>query len=228
MDRTMLVLVAIIAGAMTLSGLTMSTLTAGYGRPGMARYRIREEPKRKLAGWAFHLRVGLNGAFSALVIFGFALGLRGFLFTSATPAWWRILVDVVGVLLAYDFLYYLLHRYPFHQWGYLKRVHTVHHLARYPRAIDSLFLHPVENLLGLTLLFTCIAGWAWLVAPLPFVSFAVIALIYTQLNVIIHAGLDLPGLGFMARKHEIHHRSMKQGNYASITPVFDVLFGTRE
>jgi len=232
MDHTMWVLVAIIAASMSLSGVTMTALTVAYGRPGMARYRIREEPRRKLAGLAFHARVGLNGLFSALIIFGAALGLRAVLFTTEAAPWWRVALDVIGVLITYDFLYYLLHRYPFHRWGYLKRVHTIHHLARYPRAIDSLYLHPVENLLGLALIFACITGWALVVGPLSLASFAVIAVIYTQLNVIIHAGLDLPApvafLGAMARKHEVHHRSMKQGNYASITPLFDLLFGTRE
>jgi len=39
---------------------------------------------------------------------------------------------------------------------------------------------------------------------------------------VIHA------VSYLARKHDIHHTSMRGGNFASITPVCDILFGTAE
>ena len=62
---------------------------------------------------------------------------------------------------------------------------------------------------------------------------AVILAVYSFLNLVIHSGLDFkrPGLrafGYMARKHARHHSSMRAGNYASITPLPDLLFDTHE
>ncbi len=57
--------------------------------------------------------------------------------------------DVVFVIVLYDFGYYFIHRYPFHEWKMLRRVHSIHHKTRHPRAIDSLLLHPAETCIGL-------------------------------------------------------------------------------
>jgi sterol desaturase/sphingolipid hydroxylase (fatty acid hydroxylase superfamily) len=35
-------------------------------------------------------------------------------------------------------------------------------------------------------------------------------------------------LGVLAAKHDRHHHSMLSGNYASITPLPDIIFGTVE
>jgi sterol desaturase/sphingolipid hydroxylase (fatty acid hydroxylase superfamily) len=65
------------------------------------------------------------------------------------------------------------------------------------------------------------------------VSFAVLVIVYSYLNIVIHCGLHLRSFwlrpfGFMARKHDRHHQHMKAGNFASITPIPDLLFGTYE
>lgn len=208
-----------------LSGLTMAGLTAAYRMPFTRERRIREEPKRKLSGLRYTLRVAANGTLSGAMVFALALGLQDHLFYGGpAAAWWRYPLEFLAVLLSYDLLYYLLHRYPFHVWGPLKRVHTVHHMARYPIATDSLYIHPVETILGVLLLMTC----TWMVGPVSIYSFAAAFFVYSQLNVIIHGGLDVPLVGFMARKHDQHHTSMRAGNYASITPLPDLLFGTAE
>ncbi|MBC7171741.1 MAG: sterol desaturase family protein [Polyangiaceae bacterium] len=101
----------------------------------------------------------------------------------------------------------------------------MHHVAKHPIAIDSLYLHPVENFLGLALLHICV----WAVGPVSLYAYGGLLFVYTQLNIIVHAGLDLPGpLGHIARKHDKHHASMRAGNYASITPLPDLIFGTAD
>ncbi|MFW5877448.1 MAG: sterol desaturase family protein [Myxococcota bacterium] len=221
-------LFVILLVCVSLSGLTMVALAVAYGRPAIAGWRLREAPARKLGGRSYVVRTTANAMFSGSLVFLLAFALRDHVFYEAAPAWWRYPLEAVAVLVVYDFLYYLLHRYPFHQWNVLKRVHAVHHRAKVPTAIDSLFLHPVENLLGLMLLMFC----TWLVGPVHLYSFAAAFFVYSQLNVIVHGGLDLPRplrpLGAMARKHDRHHQSMRAGNYASITPLPDVLFGTAE
>jgi sterol desaturase/sphingolipid hydroxylase (fatty acid hydroxylase superfamily) len=194
-----------------------------------AGWRIREEPQRKLVGLRFWRVVALNAGFSAALVFGTTLGLSHVLFTEALPSLGRFVYEFLAVLFLYDLLYYLAHRYLFHEWKPLASVHAVHHTAKFPTAIDSLYIHPVETLIGLTLLFVSL----WLVGPVSVVSFGLIFLVYSHLNILLHCGLRLPGvlarpLNTMHQKHDRHHVSMKRGNYASITPLPDLLFGTAE
>jgi sterol desaturase/sphingolipid hydroxylase (fatty acid hydroxylase superfamily) len=72
-----------------------------------------------------------------------------------------------------------------------------------------------------------------LVGPVNIYSFAGVFLVYSVLNILNHAGLDLLFFPFrtithLSRKHDRHHVSMRSGNFASITPLFDLLFGTAE
>jgi sterol desaturase/sphingolipid hydroxylase (fatty acid hydroxylase superfamily) len=105
-------------------------------------------------------------------------------------------------------------------------VHAVHHRVRYPTTIDSLFLHPFEGFCGLALLMLC----TWIVGPVHAYTFGACFLVYSWLNIIIHGGvrLPIPYLGMLARNHAVHHVDMKAGNYASISPLPDLLFGTHE
>lgn len=214
----------IIALILLSSGVTMLLLHLMFRSPRSASLRIREEKVRKLDTRRLIQSGIVNGLFSMGLVFGLSLGLERFLVQYAAPTPLQFMFELVGVLLVYDFLYYFLHRYPFHEWGYLKRVHTVHHKARYPIAVDSLYLHPVETFLGLALLFSCIA----LFGPVSVYSFAAILFVHSQLNITVHCGLDLPLLGYMSRKHDFHHINMRGGNFASITPLPDLVFGTAE
>jgi sterol desaturase/sphingolipid hydroxylase (fatty acid hydroxylase superfamily) len=211
-----------------LSTLTMLALSIGFRLPASRAHRIREEKGRKLRGGRVVARVLANGSFSMGLVIAFPVVGRAHLFDDGAGGPLRVALEVVGVLALYDFAYYLLHRYPFHEWKLLKRVHAVHHRAKHPIAVDSLFLHPIENFLGLFLLHACV----WVVGPVHLYSYGVILVVYTQLNIFVHSGLDLRGplapLGHLARKHDMHHASMRAGNYASITPLPDLLFGTAE
>jgi sterol desaturase/sphingolipid hydroxylase (fatty acid hydroxylase superfamily) len=219
----------------SLSGLTMVAMALAYRSPAGVSWRLRPGPApgasllpTSVSRRAYAVRTALNAIFSGGLVFALVYATYDQVFYEAAPAWWRSPVEALAILVVYDFLYYLLHRYPFHQWGYLKRVHAVHHRAKRPNAVDSLFLHPVENFLGLALLMSC----TWLVGPVHLYSFAAAFFVYSQINVIVHGGLDLPRplrfLGAMARKHDRHHQSMRAGNYASITPLPDLVFRTAE
>jgi len=140
-----------------------------------------------------------------------------------------MVADGLAVILIYDFGYYVMHRYLFHEWRVLRPVHAVHHAAQNPRAIDSFLLHPIENLMGLSLLLLSVAA----VGGIHVWTFAPIFVGYTTLNVFNHAGLDVPRfpwktLGALAVAHDRHHHSMANGNYASLTPLPDIIFGTFE
>lgn len=214
-----------LAIALGLSSITMPALFLGFLSPASKKLRIREEATRKLKGPKVVVRMALNGLLSISLTIAIPLLAAPYIFYAAPPTWWRGALEAVGALLVYDFAYYFMHRYPFHQWKWTKRVHSVHHVAKHPIAVDSLYLHPVENVLGLVLLHLCIFA----VGPISVYSYLPLLIVYTQVNIFVHCGLDLPGpLGFVARKHDAHHASMRAGNYASITPLPDRLFGTAE
>jgi sterol desaturase/sphingolipid hydroxylase (fatty acid hydroxylase superfamily) len=156
-------------------------------------------------------------------------GLGDYLYYDHAAPAWRYLLEAATVILIYDFAYYFVHRYPFHEWKILRGVHSVHHASRNPRVIDSLLLHPVETILGLGLFFGSVA----LVGGVHIYTLGLLFTTYTAFNILNHAGVDIPRfpfktLGVLAAKHDRHHHSMLSGNYASITPLPDIIFGTVE
>jgi sterol desaturase/sphingolipid hydroxylase (fatty acid hydroxylase superfamily) len=212
-----------------LSGGLLIGLTLLFRMPVTDDHRIREEPVMTPKDSKFWRIAVCNSVLSVSMVFGLVYLLYALLFYEEAASPWRMLLEGVGILITYDFAYYLVHRYPFHQWNLLKRVHAVHHTIRYPTAYDSLYMHPLENAIGLALLMLC----TFVVGPVNIYSFAVVFLVYSVLNILNHAGLDLPFFPFqtitsLAKKHDRHHVSMRSGNYASITPLFDLLFGTAE
>ena len=214
---------------LALSGALLIGLTLLFRMPVADNHRIREEPVRTPKGPNFWRIAVFNSVLSISMVYGLTYLLYAFLFYEEGASPWRMLLEGAGILVTYDFAYYLVHRYPFHQWGPLKRVHAVHHTVRYPTAYDSLYMHPLENAIGLVLLMLC----TLLVGPVSIYSFAGVFVVYSFLNILNHTGLDLPFFPFrtlshLARKHDRHHVSMRSGNYASITPLFDLLFGTAE
>jgi sterol desaturase/sphingolipid hydroxylase (fatty acid hydroxylase superfamily) len=214
---------------LALSGTLMIGLTLIYRMPVTENHRIREEPVKTPKGPDFWRTAIVNSVLSITMVYGSVYLLYAFLFYEEAASPWRMLLEGVGILITYDFAYYLVHRYPFHQWRLLRRVHAVHHTVRYPTAYDSLYMHPLENAIGLVLLMLC----TLLVGPVNIYSFAGVFLVYSVLNILNHAGLDLLFCPFrtithLSRKHDRHHVSMRSGNFASITPLFDLLFGTAE
>ena len=156
-----------------------------------------------------------------------------FCVTLAIPPWWQLLLDIVLVLMVYDFFYYLMHRFLFHGQGKLRQVHAVHHQARSPTYIDAHYVHPTETFMGLSLFFLTIAVMAAVLGPFHVITMVLLYVLYVQLNQINHTKVDLPYFPFrlltwITVKHHKHHENMHMGNYATITLLYDKLFGTYE
>ncbi len=191
--------------------------------------RIREQtdPRTiKGARLAKHL-VG-NGTLSGIFTFGVPLVLYGQFFSPAQTSWWVGATQIIALLVLYDFLYYFLHRDILH--GPLQMVHAVHHQARFPQACDSLYLHPVETILGLLVWSGCIAIIT-AISPMHPTAFLIALWLYTTINVVVHWGLEtrwpvFAYFDFMARKHDAHHVNMRAKNYASLSTLPDIVFGT--
>ena len=169
-----------------------------------------------------------NSIFSGFLTIGMYWVLRvHFIDTEVDPEPLTALGQAVLVIGLYDFLYYCLHRFLFHEWEWMRSVHIVHHTVKFPTAGESLYVHPLENALGVLLLGACV----WMVGPLSVLAFAIVLAVHSMLNVVIHSGLSfrhpvLRPIAFIVEKHAKHHTSMRAGNYASITPLPDLIFRT--
>ncbi len=224
----MTLLVIVVVGLVS-AGLAMGLLTLAYPTPSASRFLISDDPRRDVEEKTLTRSIAINSVVSLSLIFGLVFGFRDALFYERATPWWMMALEGTVVVLIYDFAYYFMHRYLFHEWPILRGVHAVHHAAQHPRALDSFLLHPVETFLGLALMLASIAA----IGGIHLYTFAPIFIAYTTLNVLNHAGLDVPRfpfktLGVLAVKHDKHHHSMLSGNYASITPLPDIIFGTVE
>ena len=224
----MKLLVALLCGFVS-AGLAIAWLTWAASSPRFSKYLISEDPHRAIGDAELKKAAALNMVFSLALIFSSAYALQGYLFYDREVSLGRMVLEGVAVILIYDFAYYFVHRYAFHEWKLLRWAHAVHHAAQNPRCIDSFLLDPIETLLGLGLMF----GSILVVGGIHIYTFAPIFVAYTTLNVFNHGGLaftffPLKTIGVLAVKHDRHHHSMLSGNYASITPLPDYVFGTLE
>lgn len=209
--------------------LTFRGLKRAFASPAMKDAIISEDPERGVDGATLARSAKLNSAVSVGFMFTCAFLFSDFLIYTGDVALWRIPLEIGMAVIIYDFIYYGVHRYPFHEWKILRAVHAVHHQSRHPRGVDSLLLHPLETCLGLGAFLLSVA----LVGGVSVPSFAVLFVGYTVLNVVNHAGLNfqqfaLRPFGWLAVKHDKHHRRDLAGNYAFLTTIPDTLFGTAE
>lgn len=161
----------------------------------------------------------------------FFLVLAPFCITLAPQPVWEILLDTVIILMVYDFVYYLSHRFWFHGQGPMRRIHAVHHQARNPTYLDAHYVHPVETFVGIALYMGSIVVLAAVLGPFHIATIVLTFVIFMQINQINHVFLDLPyfpfrTLNWIVAKHHVHHENMHKGNYATITLFYDKLFGT--
>ena len=221
----------VLFAVLALSGVVMFALHFLFASTSTDAVKIYPKRPRRLPLGRFLRNMVPNTIFSGALAVGVTLGLQRWLIddSGVDVTAFDVAADVLGALLLYDFLYYAMHRFVFHEWKAMRSVHAVHHTNKFPTAFESLYMHPLENFMGLGLLMVCTA----IVGPVSLPAFAIIFAVYSLLNLVIHSGLDFdrPGLrfcGMMARKHARHHASMRAGNYASITPLPDILFDTYE
>jgi len=203
--------------------------------PALARMRElnREADRVKLSRPRFREAVKRNNRSGLLTNLVFYVAVLPFCVSLEPRPLWRNLVDIVLVLMVFDFFYYLTHRFLFHGKA-LRKVHALHHQARTPTYVDALYVHPLETFIGLALFLGTIPLIAALGGgPLNAFAMAVATLIFTQLNTINHTYVNLPYFPFktvdaITSLHAAHHVDMNHGNYATLTMLYDWLFGTLE
>ncbi len=184
--------------------------TPGPGYPG---------PQNK---W---LNVGLNNVLALCILGAFLLRFGPDVLYPQWPGVAHLFGEAFGVLLLYDLSYYFYHRV-LHHPKLMKYVHGVHHKVRFPVASESVFLNPLEQMGAFALLL----GSVLLLGPISELSFLLMFLLYSAINIIVHCNLRFPHpafrlFNFWVEKHDAHHEKFRY-NYASIFPFWDQAFGT--
>lgn len=219
--------------------LTIALLRLGkwlvFHNADLARMRDinREQDAQKMALAKYPPMVKSSQLAGAMTNLLFLVAIAPFIITFEPPALWQVLLQSLGTLMLYDFFYYLMHRFLLHGNSRFRRVHGVHHQARLPSQIDALYVHPLETAMGLGLFLVCLGLVSLLSGGIHVLLASIVYVLYAQQNVINHAFFRLPhfpfrSIDYLTTKHHIHHRNMNSGNYASITPLYDYLFGTLE
>ena len=124
----------------------------------------------------------LYGFLTQLVFFSLMLP---FMVTAEPRQWWDILLDIVILLMFYDFIYYLTHRFLFHDGplgGPLIAMHAVHHQKKNPCRLDSSYLHPLEAVIGLALFAASITVLALLMGKFHVVTLIVSCAVFIEFN----------------------------------------------
>ena len=102
-------------------------------------------------------------------VFGMTYAIFRYTFHDNPVSIFRIVFEVVAILLVYDFAYYWLHRLMHTKKG-MRWVHGTHHEVHNPTAMESFYLTPAELFAGLGLLLAC----TWVVGPVSIYSFATV------------------------------------------------------
>jgi sterol desaturase/sphingolipid hydroxylase (fatty acid hydroxylase superfamily) len=195
----------------------------------------RETARAKLQKPAYAENMKMNykwgKIFSAII---FVL-IMPFCLTLETGPWWMIPIQIVTILMVYDFFYYWAHRVLFHDTpgrvGPLKWVHATHHRQLNPCRMDSGYLNPIETAIGLGLYVFTIALLTFVFGRYHIGTIVITWVAFQQINLHNH---DLwvrgrfPGgyLATMAEMHHHHHARFTGGNFATISLLWDWLFGT--
>lgn len=216
-----------------IAALTVLGKKLAFSVPALARMRAlnKEKDKPKWQQEKYPPVVRATQRVGLLCNAAFFLLMAPFCITLAPRPVWEILLDVFVILMVYDFVYYLSHRFWFHGQGSMRKIHAVHHQARNPTYLDAHYVHPLETFIGLALYMGSIVALAVVLGPFHIASIVLTYLIFTLLNQINHTYVDLPyfpfrTLNWIVHKHHVHHENMHKGNYATITLLYDKLFGT--
>lgn len=141
----------------------------------------------------------------------------------AAQSWW---IQAIEVVLLSDFVIYWAHRLQ-HKVGFLWRFHKVHHSARHLDWLAAHREHPLDTIytVGLINLPAFALGFP-LETMVGFITFRGIWAIYIHSNVRLPIGPLRMIIGAPELHHWHHDLNRDAGNYANISPLMDLLFGT--
>ncbi len=170
--------------------------------------------------------------FYLLVIFGLFLP---FCLTARAQPWWKTPLDIVVILMVYDLVYYFTHRFLFHDNGFLGgpllKIHAVHHRQHVPCRWDSSYIHPLEIAIGLSLYVASIFMLSRFMGNFNVETIVITWVAFSEINLHNHDLWEADHFPFrylstMSEMHHTHHKTFTGGNYATISLLYDWIFGT--
>lgn len=147
---------------------------------------------------------------------------RGFRASIASQGW---LVQAIEVVFLSDLCVYWGHRLQ-HRVGWLWRFHSIHHSAEHLDWLAAHREHPVDTVYTLTLLNLPAFLLGFPLETLAGIAFRGVWAIYIHSNVRLPIGPIRVLIGAPELHHWHHDRDRDFGNYANLSPLMDVLFGT--
>lgn len=208
-------------------GLVISILPIYFKR--LLKYRIQN---KKIDSKVFYSRLPLIcfNIFSVALLSSVGLYLIFPIFDSTLEFQpFVILIQLLAILFADDFFFYFLHRWMHENKYLLKKVHSVHHRAFSPLALEYLYVHPFEWMMGYTGPFIGIALIS-VFSPVSCWAFWIYMLVRNIHELEIHSGFKsrishwIPFWG-ENEHHDLHHAKLN-GNYSSTFKIWDQIFGT--
>ena len=135
-------------------------------------------------------------------------------------------LQVIEALLISDFLIYWGHRLQ-HRVDFLWRFHKVHHTAEHLDWLAAYREHPLDSIytIGIVNLPAIVMGFP-LHSIAAVIAFRGIWAVYIHSNVRLNIGPLKMLIGSPDLHHCHHDLDRRAGNYANISPVMDLLFGT--
>ena len=154
-----------------------------------------------------------------------------FVITSESQPWWLYPLDIFVILMVYDFFYYLTHRFAFHGGGKLQLIHAVHHQQKNPCRMDSSYIHPLEVAIGLGLYVGSVVLLSLVMGKFHIATLILTWIAFSEINLHNHdrqesGSAPFGYLKYVADMHHVHHSRFTSGNYATITLLYDWMFGT--
>jgi len=141
----------------------------------------------------------------------------------AGQAWW---LQVIEVVLLSDFFVYWGHRLQ-HNVGVLWRFHSIHHSAKHLDWLAAHREHPIDTVYTMGLINLPVFLLGFPVETLAgLVAFRGVWAIYIHSNVRLPIGPLRWFVGAPELHHWHHDKDRRAGNYANISPLMDILFGT--
>lgn len=167
-------------------------------------------------GMVFAVMQGFSGWIGSLVPASFRSAVAG-------QSWW---LQAIEVVLLSDFTIYWAHRLQ-HRVGFLWRFHSIHHSAEHLDWLAAHREHPLDTIytVGLINLPAFLLGFP-IETLAGFFAFRGMWAIYIHSNVRLPIGPLRWIFGAPELHHWHHEKAREAGNYANISPLMDILFGT--
>jgi len=141
-----------------------------------------------------------------------------------------IFAQLFLILVIDDLYFYFLHSFMHKNKYVLKKIHKIHHRAITPVALEYIYVHPIEWMMGYLGPFLGILVISYF-GPVSFFSFWAYQIIRNLHELDVHSGLKskfskwIPFWG-ETEHHDKHHEALN-GNYATTFTFWDEIFGTK-